>query len=201
MELTFGFPRVLGQDLKVVDSAILLLGIYVAGQMMATPAKALLENGLVEKVLGQPSVNLFREKKPRIRGFLFPGFYKPLPGNIQEKVLARAESENVKATGEVLFLHVRYNPEILENEKLIARLHTFLNKYGFTRNLAFTSFVLGVVFLAKARLVSSADLGTYGLVSLIAGILLLYRYLKFYRQYTYELLNTYAGGISATRTS
>jgi hypothetical protein len=47
LDLILGFPDVLGRDFKVVDTAILLLGIYVAGQIMATPAKAILEDGKV----------------------------------------------------------------------------------------------------------------------------------------------------------
>ena len=44
MQFVLGFPDVLGYDFHVVDGAILFLGVYVAGQMMATPAKALLED-------------------------------------------------------------------------------------------------------------------------------------------------------------
>jgi hypothetical protein len=193
IEVTFGFPHVLGQDLKVVDGAILLLGVYVAGQMIATPAKALFEDGLVGKVLGRPSINLFRGRKPRIRGFLFPGFYKPLPDNIRKKILTKAQSEGVTDRGEALFLHVRYSPEILKNEKLMSKLDSFINKYGFTRNLAFTSLILGITLLVRTKLALDLELAKYGVTALVAGALLLYRYLKFFRQYSYEMFNVYGG--------
>ncbi len=63
---------------------------------------------------------------PWIRRLLFPKFYKPLPDGIQDKVLIRAESEGVKGTGEALFLHVRYDARITGNERLMAKLASFL---------------------------------------------------------------------------
>lgn len=193
MELTLGFPRVLGQDLKPIDVVALLLAVYVAGQLVATPSKAVLEDGLVEKVLGRPNVNLFRRKRPWLHWVLFPGFYKPLPPAVQERVLTRAANEGIGGPGEALFLHVRYSPEICADEKLLARLDTFLNLYGFARNLAFTSLLVGVALSTRAWwLHADAALSKYALTALAVGILLLYRYLKFFRQYSYELFNAYA---------
>jgi hypothetical protein len=193
MELTLGFPRVLGQDLRPVDIVVLLLAVYVGGQLVATPSKAVLEDGLMEKVLGRPNVNLFRQKRPLLRSVLFPGFYKPLPPAVQERVLSRAAGEGAADPGEVLFLHVRYSPEIRADEKLLARLDTFLNLYGFARNLAFTSMLVGAALIARVWW-PGADpaLTKYALTALTVGILLLYRYLKFFRQYSYELFNAYA---------
>lgn len=193
MDLTLGFPHVLGQDLKIVDTAVLLLGVYIAGQLVATPAKAILEDGLVARILGRPNVNLFRTKRPWVRRLLFPGFYKPLPADICSRILAKAKSEGVPDIGETLFLHVRYHPEILRNEKLMAKLGSFLNKYGFARNLAFTSLIVAAALLVKSKVLPSPELGQYAYTALVAAVLLFYRYLKFFRQYSYELFNTYGG--------
>jgi hypothetical protein len=193
MDLTLGFPRILGQDLKVVDVAVLLLGVYVAGQLTATPARAVIEDGIVGKVLGRPSVNLLRAERPLIRGFVFPGFFKPLPEPIRLRILAKARADGMEHDGEALFLHVRYLPEILGNEKLMARLAGFLNKYGFARNLAFTSLLVAIALLIKGRLEGDQRLLDYAYLGFVAAVLLFYRYLKFFRQYSYELFNTYGG--------
>jgi hypothetical protein len=193
MNLTLGFPRVLGQDLKVVDSALLLLAVYVVGQLIATPAKALLEDGLVDRILGRPSINLLREKKPFVRSALFPGYYKPLPEQIRKKILARAATEHISTPGEALFLHVRYAPEVLNNEKLMAKLGSFINKYGFTRNLAFTSLTVGIALLVRTHSTPDPNVRKYALTAFAAAVLLFYRYLKFFRQYSYEMFNTYGG--------
>ncbi len=195
MDLVLGFPNVLGRELKAFDTAVLIIAIYIAGQLVATPAKALLEDGIVDKILGRPNVNLFRAKKPRIRGLLFPGFYKPLPSAIRVRVHANATQEGASASGESLFLHVRFHPQIRKDEQLMARLTGFLNKYGFARNLGFTCLVVGIALLAKQRIgpvPGTADIARYGWTALVVGILLFYRYLKFFRQYSYEMFNTYA---------
>ncbi len=192
MDLILGFPDVLGREFKVVDTAILLLAIYVAGQIMATPSKAILEDGVVDKLLGRPSVNLLREKRPWFRALLFPGFYKPLPKDRRRRIREKVEAEGAAPVGEALFLHVRYSSEVRENEKLMAKLDSFLNKYGFARNLAFTSFCLGLALLLHAKFNPSPETTKYAAVALTAGVLLFYRYLKFFRQYSYEMLNTYA---------
>lgn len=193
MDRVLGFPQIIGQDLKVVDMALLLLGVYIAGHLIATPAKALLEDFVVDKLLGRPNVNLFRKKSPWIRWFLFPGFYKPLPEAIQVKVLAKAEGEGVSGTGESLFLHVHYDARIVSNEKLMAKLDSFLNKYGFARNLAFTSAAVAIALLTKYQLDPDPEFLRYGWTALVGAVLLFYRYLKFFRQYSYEMFNTYAG--------
>jgi hypothetical protein len=63
MEFALGFPRVLGQDLRPIEVVALLLAMYVGGQLIATPSKAVLEDGFVEKILGRPNVNLFRQTR------------------------------------------------------------------------------------------------------------------------------------------
>jgi hypothetical protein len=150
-DLVLGFPRVFGQDLRPVEVMALFLAVYVGGQLIATPSKAVLEEGLVEKVLGRPNVNLFRQKRPLVRSLLFPGFYKPLPPAVQERVITRAASEGIADPGESLFLHARYGPDVRADEKLLARLDTFLNLYGFARNLSFTSLLVGVALTIRAR--------------------------------------------------
>ena len=194
MDVVFGFPRILGREPGVIESIALLIAVYVGGQLVATPAKALLEDGLVEKILKSPSVNLFREQKPRVRGLMFPGFYAPLPSETRKRILNKAKTEGINTTGEDLFLHVRFEPATLENAKLMERLSSFLNLYGFNRNLSFVAMLVGVGLLVAARYLPGQDAATwkYGLSLVVAGILLLYRYLKFFRQYSYELFNTYA---------
>jgi hypothetical protein len=193
MDLVIGFPHILGTDLKIVDGAVLLLAIYIAGQIIATPAKAIFEDLVVDKILQRPNVNLFREKKPVLRSLMFPGFYGLLPPDRQKRVLERARAAGAGTDGESLFLHVRYSEEIRTNEGLMARLNAFLNKYGFARNLCFATLAVGIAALVKAKLRSDPLLAKYGILSIVVALLLFYRYLKFFRQCSYEMFNTYAG--------
>ncbi len=194
MDLVFGFPHVLGQEFKVVESGVLILAVYVVGQVIATPAKAILEDMVVGRILGRPSVNLFKGEKPFLLGLLFPGYYQSLPEQTRKRILDRAESEGVSVTGEALFLHVRYSPVIRDDQKLMEKLSNFLNKYGFNRNVSFSALLVGSALVVKtwASTAGEPDLLRYAVVSLVAGVLLFYRYLKFFRQYSYEMFNTYA---------
>jgi hypothetical protein len=193
LDLSLGFPPILNRDFKPVEAALVVVGAYVAGQLIATPAKALLEDFFVGKILARPSVNLFRRKRPLIRGTMFPGFYKALPPTIGDRILAKARSEGIEESGETLFLHVRYRPEILNDAKLMAKLDSFINKYGFARNLAFTAVTFGIALSARARCDGQGGLQKYAAESLVTGVFLVYRYLKFFRQYSYEMFNTYGG--------
>lgn len=192
MQFVLGFPHVLGHDFKVVDGAMLFLGVYVAGQIMATPAKAVLEDIVVEKILGRPHTVLLGRESPRIRGFLFPGYYKRLPESVQKSVLSKSVTDGKQLEGESLFLHVRFAPGTRDDEQLILRLSGFLNQYGFNRNLAFTSIAIGIALIFKSHVSADPFLFRYGVTGVAAGIVLFYRYLKFFRQYSYELFNSYA---------
>ena len=193
MEFAIGFPHVVGQELKPFDIIALVFGMYIAGQIIATPAKAILEDGVVDKLLGRPTENLFRSKRPWLRRILFPGFYKPLPKTIQHRIVTRVRAENGSTSGEGLFLHVHYHPEIRSDEKIVAKLQAFLNKYGFSRNLAFASLLAGGATLIRSAVWNDPRIAPYGWTAVIVGVLLFYRYLKFLRQYSYELFNTYSG--------
>jgi hypothetical protein len=196
MELTLGFPTVLSAQLSAVQSAFLILGVYVAGHIIATPSKFVLEDVIVKKLLKSPTKNLFNPHPGKFFKLLFPGYYTALPARIRNKILERVKAEGGETSGESLFLHVRYNSAMLNNDNLLARLTTFLGRYGFARNLSFSCLLVGVAMLAKCFLEDSDNpqLTKYGITAIIAGVLMFYRYLKFFRQYSYEMFNTYAGG-------
>ena len=88
---------------------------------------------------------------------------------------------------------MRYNDATLANERLMKKLDLFVNKYGFSRNLAFARFLLAAAFFGKNKLTPSPELVKYGVTAVIGGVLLLYRYPKFYRQNSYELFNSPGG--------
>jgi hypothetical protein len=190
-QLAFGFPPVFGRQQTITESLFLLLMVYVVGHVLATPAKAAWEDFVVDRILKRPSVNLFREKRPIVRGLIFPGYYKPLPSGIRAKVQERLRAEGVHSAGEDLFLHVRYSSDIRGDEKLLSRLDSFRNQYGFNRNLSFTALLVGGMLRIRAHVANNAELRAYGIAAVILAILLFYRYLKFFRQYSYEMFNSY----------
>jgi hypothetical protein len=191
-ELTTGFPNVIGAELSTVETALLIVAVYVAGQVIATPAKAVLEDFIIDKILARPSVNLFRTKTPVVRRILFPGFLKPYPKGVRERIESVLQENDINGVGDERFLPVRYNEHVTSNDKLMAKLSSFLNKYGFARNLSFVCLLVGIVLLFKDLLNEDVRMVEYWASFLVVGILLFYRYLKFFRQYSFEMFQAYA---------
>lgn len=195
LELIVGVPKFTGQDLKALDLSLLTIAAYIAGQIVATPAQAFLEKILAQRLLHGPSINLMQpqDQKCWLR-FLFPGYFEPLPAPTQQRILGRAASEGLStSSGESLFLHIRFRDYTRSDTVLMARLNSFLNKYGFCRNICFVAFVFCIAVLLFKPFDLSTTYTRYAILAGVTAILLFYRYLKFYRQYTYELFNSYAG--------
>lgn len=106
-------------------------------------------------------------------------------------ILERAKAEGGHSVGEDLFVHVRFSPEIRSDEKIMARLSSFLNQYGFSRNLCFTALIVGALLVVRSHFVGDTQMRWYGIGSLVLSIALFYRYLKFFRQYSFEMFNCY----------
>lgn len=195
LELLIGIPTVIGQEHKAFDLALIVLSAYIAGQIVATPAKALLEDLIARKALGAPTSLLITKKSERSRRrFVAPGYFAPLDETVRSRVLARAEAEGLATpSGESLFQHVRFRENMLADALLAKRLDLFLSRYGFARNLSFVSLSFSAAVLIRHGVDTSSVLTRYAVVAMVGGILLFYRFLKFYRLYAFELLSTYAG--------
>jgi hypothetical protein len=194
LQQVIGIPEIAGRDLKALDLTVVTLAAYVAGQITATPAKFFLEDFLARQLLRSPSVNLMQKRRSVIWGVLFPEYFSSLPVTVQDKILAKASTEGLrKTTGEDLFLHIRFRDYIRSDDKLMARLGGFLNKYGFSRNLSFACLAAAVAILIVKPFNIDDPIVRYAMLGVATGVLLFYRFLKFYRQYSYELFNAYAG--------
>lgn len=163
---------------------------YIVGQILAGPAAWLLERNLVGKWLKRPNVNLFQDPPKACRVTFFPGYFTPLPSVTRERVREKARAAGVSESGEGLF--VLAFGKVKADKEALARLNTFLNLYGFCRNIAFTSLVCFVVLALgswKYNLVGNLP---WIFASMLCAVGMFYRYLKFFRQYSYELFITYA---------
>jgi len=191
LNIIVGTPHILSIQPKPLQTFLILLFAYIAGQCIASPSKWLLEDLIIKRVLKTPGTNLMRSKEQPafwIAKTLFPGYYQPLSEFTQNKILANLK----ESTGEPLFEHIRFSNSIVSDAKLMSRLSSFLNKYGFSRNLCFVSLAFSGCILLLTPFDLKTDTTRYGLLSFVASIMLFYRYLKFFRQYSYELFNTYA---------
>jgi hypothetical protein len=200
LDVLFDISDVLSTDMETVQFLGIVLASYVVGQMLATPAKGLLEDLIVRFVLGRPSIRLMGKPTWKdLRRFLVPGYFEPLRPSVQDKVRARAKKEGLAkegANGEDLFIHIRFHPEVRTDEILMARTDAFLNKYGFNRNVCFASLCLLIAVYLKYQEggTDQAQYLQYAQLLCVSTVLLFYRYLKFLRLYSFELFSSYAAG-------
>ncbi len=181
--------RLLGSNLKLLDGSFLTIIAYIVGQIAAGPSAWLLERNVIGKWLGRPNTNLFR----RTGGYkqrLFPGYYTPLPESTQKRIRERAKSHGVHDPGEALFLHAF--GKMKQHEGTLARLNSFLSLYGFCRNMSFALLIVSLLFSFSWLVQQDVGLLKWASVAILGSAGMFYRYLKFLRQYSYELFVSYA---------
>ncbi len=182
-----GYTWLTQDDIGVTTGLLLLTASYIVGQVLASPSAWLYERVIVRKVLRRPNQNLFASQGNWWR-FVFPGYYTPLPAGTQKAVIALVKDDG-SHTGEALFLHA-FGVVKLE-QSCMSRLSDFRNMYGFCRNVSFACLLIAVAMMIK-------EWGTWEHQALIiaayaCAIGMFYRYLKFLRQYSYELFVSYVG--------
>ena len=178
-----------------IVAVLFVIAAYVIGHVVANLSGDLIERRLVRKRLGMPTEHLLGPGTTGVGPRLFPGFYSSLPSDTQRRVFTRAAERGFAGKGEALFFHCH---AVMKNDDAVqARLNTFLNLYGFCRNMTM-SLIVAAGVLGVGVAVGSADTGPdigpgwWILAALVAAVGMLYRYLKFLRQYGVELFTSYA---------
>lgn len=186
-----GYHEVFKEKLPPAMWALLIMLAYVTGHAVAHLSSLMIENFFVVRVLGRPAdVLLAKGARIGVARRLFSGYFRPLPEETRQRIHAQASARGFVGTGESLFLHAL--PLVAKEEKNQKRLDEFRNLYGFARNMAFTLALSGVGLFVIAIRSKNSSLSPLAICSVLLSIVMLYRYLKFYRQYCYQLLIVYA---------
>ena len=111
-----------------------LVAAYVVGHIVAHIASAFLEETVLRRGLGSPEEHLLGAKKSGWTARIFPGNFKPFPAATRQRVLAKAQQHNVTASDRSFFFHC--HPLVKRDQATLERLNSFLNLYGFSRNLS-----------------------------------------------------------------
>ena len=187
-----GSALLASQTISPFLAVVLILASYVLGQIVAQFSSLVLENWLVRRLLGLPTSILMGEApRSRLLLLVFPGYHRALPTVSIERVRAQAAERGCSANGDGLFLHC-YAVTTASIVALQSRLDDFRTQYGFARNMAFAFGVSGLVIAAYSSFWPHLTKLRWSLVAFLASTGMLYRYLKFFRQYSYELLLRYA---------
>lgn len=187
----WGLGLLTQRQMSPAFAVVLIILAYVTGQIVAHFSSLVFEQFIVHRILQAPTT-LLLGGRPRLRilKWIFPGYHRALPPATQRRIQLQSTSRGFRGEGEALFLHVY--PTVTADERLQVRLDAFRNQYGFARNMAFA-------FLISACAISAAHFhGRQGVhlrwavLGALAGLSVFYRYLKFFRQYSYELFLRYA---------
>lgn len=169
----------------------LVILTYVAGHVVAHFSSLFFERLVVHRILKSPSL-LLLDACPRLRIFkwAFPNYYRPLSKSTQQRIQEQLAARKCNVQGEALFQHVY--PVVTANDRFQLRLDDFRNQYGFARNMSFAFFVAAVVIAIAHWHGPHAVQLRWAIIAALASVTLFYRYLKFFRQYSYELLLRYS---------
>jgi hypothetical protein len=184
------------QDSPTAIVGLLLVVLaYVVGHVVATVSAYLFEAVLVGRILGTPSVNLFKEAPATKWAGVFPGYFKALPPEQRRRVLEKARGEGIDQPGQGLFFQAW--ARVKERQAVMERLSTFLNVYGFCRNMAMALLVTGGALtvgsiIGTARTGDLVPPGWWAGAALAGSVAMIYRYLKFFRHYGVEVFLSYA---------
>jgi hypothetical protein len=196
-DVVFVDGNILNQDVSLAFGIFLVVVAYIAGQITANISGYLIEEKFVRNILGEPPAILFSTDTKNNWKNIFPGFYRPLPKTTQDRVLLRAKTQaSINEPGPALFYHCF--SKVKNNEITLNRLNTFLNLYGFCRNISMSLFIAFVALLSNfiyrriAGFSYNITFMWWGLAAGVAAVGMLYRYLKFFRQYSLEVFTTYA---------
>jgi hypothetical protein len=178
-----------------IVTLLLIVLAYSSGQVVANVAGHVIERRLVGGWLKSSTQILFAPAETGPVARLFPGYFRPLPEAQQRAVLNVAAKSGIAGPGEGLFFHCF--ARVKREEAVMARLNTFLNLYGFCRNMS-VALVVVAVCLGAGSAAGSAHTGSvvspgwWVVGSLVIAAGLFYRYLKFFRLYAVEVYVSYA---------
>lgn len=189
---------ILRHDMPLHHAALWIAVSYVVGHLNAGVASFLLERRVVGKVLGRPNRNLFGHKPKKWFTCLFPDYYTPLDAGVQQRVMDRARALGIMEPGEALFHHIRSH--VKRETATMSRVDAFLHLYGFCRNISCALLVTAAALATYAILAARPPQHVWwcALAAAAGGVGMFYRYLKFYRLYSYEMFNTYPDLPAAT---
>jgi hypothetical protein len=179
---------------SVIEDALLIVLAYVAGQVISTISRTVLERGVLARALGPPSDRLF-SPSDGWRRRLFPGYVEPLPSEIQARILTRAnEQAGLDRPGRALFVYC--HARVRRDEAITARLETFLKLHAFCRNMTLAG-ITAALLLLTGSLAGTAQTGrlapgVWVAIALATAVGMFYRWLHFYLHFAVEVFTGYA---------
>lgn len=190
-DYVWGLGLLSRSDIGAVLGVALVIITYVVGQTIAQFSSFFFEQLIVHRILKRPS-SLLMGTKPTWKPFrwVFPNYHRPLAASTQQSVHKQAMARGCTAADEGLFQHCY--PIVTGEERTQARLDDFRNQYGFARNMSFAFLTAAGAIAVAHRFGHHPVHLRWAVLAFVASVTMFYRYLKFFRQFSYELFLRYA---------
>jgi hypothetical protein len=174
---------------------------YTIGTLVAALADLLLERRFVGRNLAFPEEMLLTGEADGRRGWkraLFRAYFQPIPDEFRALILTRAVHDQVPATGRDLFLHA--SATVGDNRALLNRLRVSLEFSRVCRTMCLALLVVAAILASGlighgfSTRWGQAEWRKFGYCAwaLSESTFMLYRYLKFLRQHTLQVLAGYS---------
>ena len=192
VDYLFGEQWVLRPTLSPQLYLLLVIASYVVGQVISHLSAVVLEQWLVKRHLGGSTGVLLGGEYGHSRwAWLFPQYFHGLKSATRDRVMAQAERRGCHLKGDELYDHC-YAVVTEASERAASRLDYLKSQYGFARNIAFAFFCSAVMIVYEDVVGPRRVSLRWAAVAIAVSVCMLYRYLKFYREYGSELLKRYA---------
>lgn len=168
---------------------------YVAGHITATFAQLVIETFIVSKVISKPITLQLGHKKPnlfeRLIGALVGRYYEPLEGAMQAKIKENARlvlsvTDDQSVNAEDVFQAGFCKSFSVEGAR--PRIDSFLNQYGFCRNISFVALVTAIIVGLKAYWAETPHEWLILAICLVVFFGMFIRFVKFYASFQAEVL-------------
>lgn len=190
-DYVLGLGLLAQKEVRPILAVLLIILAYVCGHIIAHFSSFILEDMVVQRVLKRPTAILLGEKPTWVvLRWIFPNYFRAFPSGTQKRIRQQAKDRGCEGNGEALFLHA-YSI-VTSNTDLQNRLDSFRNQYGFARNMSFAFFVAAITILIAHRFADHPVRLRWAAFGAVSAVTLFYRYLKFFKQYSYELFLRYA---------
>lgn len=185
-------------DWKVVIAVFWAAIAYLIGHIVAIPSSAIFEHLIAKRVLRDPSAVILGLQPQRFRERCFGTVvgareYEPFPKDFRAAIvikLARALNVTETSIQADAAFQCAFTPARSISDSA-SRMDSFLNQYGFCRNVSFANLVATVLLTILARRTGDR-IDT--LLAVGAGVLalgLFIRFIKFYAAYTREVYRAF----------
>ena len=192
VDYLFGKQILLRPTLSPQVYVLLVIASYIVGQVISHLSAVVLEQWLVKSLLGgSVGMMLTSEHSRSSWARLFPQYFHGLKPATAARVMAQAERRGCHLKGDELYDHC-YAVVTEASERAANRLDYLKSQYGFARNIAFAFFCSAAMIVYEDVVGPRHVSMRWAAVAVGVSVCMLYRYLKFYREYASELLKRYA---------